>query len=155
MALRKSKKSEGFTAAERAAIKERARELKAEARASKGREDAERAVLATIAKMPKPDRALGERLHALVAASAPNLWPKLWYGMPAYANPPAPAGDGKVVFFFQASSKFKTRYASFAFTDSAKLDEGAGGMWPTGFGLTELTGRDEAQLAVLIKRALG
>ncbi len=154
MAAKETRKSEGFTAAERAAMKERARELKAEALASKSKADGERAVLATIAEMPKPDRALGEQLHAIVMSSAPALWPKLWYGMPAYANPPASKGNGKVVCFFQAASKFKTRYASFAFTDTAKLDEGAGGMWPTGFGLKVLTADEEAKIVTLVKNAV-
>lgn len=140
------KARKGFTDVERAAMNERARELKAEARASKSRAEGERAVLAAIAKLPQPDRGLGERLHAVVTASAPALSPKLWYGMPAYANE-----DGKVVRFFQAAQKFKTRYASFAFCDVANLDEGA--MWPTGFGLKELTAAAEAKIGALVKRA--
>jgi uncharacterized protein YdhG (YjbR/CyaY superfamily) len=137
-----AKKSQGFTAEERAAMKERARELKAEAR--KG--DGEKALLAQIAKMPEPDRVMAERLHAIVKASAPDLSPKTWYGMPAYAR------DGKVVCFFQAASKFKTRYASFGFNDSANLDEGA--MWPVAFALKKLTAADEKRIAALVKQAV-
>lgn len=140
-------KRDGFSDAERAAMKERARELKAEARASRDKADGEREVLATLAALPKPDRALGERLHAIVAAHAPTLAPRLWYGMPAYAN-----AAGKVVCFFQAGAKFKTRYASFAFTDAAKLDEGA--MWATGFGVKEISAADEAKIAGLVSRAV-
>ncbi|MCK6483355.1 MAG: DUF1801 domain-containing protein [Phycisphaerae bacterium] len=140
------KNHKGFTDSERAAMKERARELKAEASAGKSRADGERAVLAKIAEMPQPDRALGERLHVIVKANAPALSPKLWYGMPAYADQ-----NGKVVCFFQAATKFKTRYASFAFTDAAKLDDGA--MWPTGFALTTLTAVEEAKIASLVKKA--
>ncbi len=141
------KKSKGFTDAEQAAMKERAQELKAEARASRSKADGESAVLAKIAEMPQPDRTLGVRLHAIIKASAPALTPKLWYGMPAYANQ-----DGKVVCFFQAATKFKTRYASFAFMDTANLDEGA--MWPTGFGLKALTAADEAKISALVKKAM-
>jgi uncharacterized protein YdhG (YjbR/CyaY superfamily) len=140
-------KSRGFTVAERAAMKERARELNAEARAGKNKADGESAVLAKIADMPQPDRTLAERLHAIVTANAPGLLPKLWYGMPAYANQ-----DGKVVCFFQAASKFKTRYASFAFCDVADLDDGA--MWPTAFGLTNVTAAEEAKIAALVKKAM-
>jgi hypothetical protein len=154
MAAKKANPSKGFSAAEKAAMKERAWELKAEARARKDKAAGEQALLATIAAMPAADRTLGERLHAIVTASGPALWPKLWYGMPAYANPPTPAGDGKVVCFFQAASKFKTRYATFAFSDSAKLDQGAGGMWPTGFGLKALTAGDEAKIVALVKKAV-
>ncbi len=150
---RPGKASGGFTDAEQAAMKERARELKEEARASKGRAEGERAVLAKIASMPDPDRALGERLHAIVLACAPALWPRLWYGMPAYASPPPPGGSGKVVCFFQAAAKFKTRYASFAFTDASNLD--AGGLWATGFGLKALSATDEATIAELVRRAVG
>jgi uncharacterized protein YdhG (YjbR/CyaY superfamily) len=141
------KKPRGFTDAERAAMKERAWELKAEVRAGKKKAEGESAVLAKIAEMPEADRALAERLHAIVKANAPSLAPKLWYGMPAYANQ-----DGKVVCFFQAASKFKTRYASFAFTDAANLDDGT--MWPTGFGLTELTAADEARIGALVQKAM-
>jgi uncharacterized protein YdhG (YjbR/CyaY superfamily) len=140
------KKSKGFTAEEKAAMKERARELKAEERANKDRAFGERAVLAKIAEMPEPDRAMAERLHAIVGASAPALSPKTWYGMPAYAR------DGKVVCFFQSADKFKTRYATFGFTDEATLDEGA--MWPTGFALKELTAANEARVGALVKKAV-
>jgi len=136
------KRSERFTDEERAAMKERARELKAAA----GKEDGERDVLAKIAEMQESDQALAERLHAIIKASAPALSPRLWYGMPAYAK------DGKVVCFFQPAQKFKTRYATFGFNDSANLDEGA--MWPTAFALTELTAADEARIGELMKRAV-
>jgi uncharacterized protein YdhG (YjbR/CyaY superfamily) len=136
------KKSKGFTDEERTAMKERAQELKAAA----GKADGESAVLANIAAMPEPDRTLGERLHAIVKASAPTLSPRLWYGMPAYAK------DGKVVCFFQAASKFKTRYATFAFQHDANLDDGA--MWPTAFALKELTPAEEKRIGALVKRAV-
>jgi hypothetical protein len=135
-------KSKGFTAEERAAMRERAQELKAEAR----REDGERAVLAKIAEMPARDRALAKRLHALIKASAPDLLPKTWYGMPAYAK------DDKIVCFFQSADKFKSRYATLGFSDKANLDEGH--MWPTAFALKELTAADEARIAALVKRAV-
>jgi uncharacterized protein YdhG (YjbR/CyaY superfamily) len=138
------KKSEGFTAEERAAMRERARELKAEAQKA----DGERAVLAKIAEMPETDRAMAERLHEIVKASAPELSPKTWYGMPAYANK-----DGKVVCFFQSAEKFNARYATFGFSDKANLDEGA--MWPTSFALKELTAAAEARIGALVKRAAG
>ena len=138
---------EGFTDEERAAMKARARELKAEARANKDKAAGERDVLAKIAEMPQPDRAMAERLHALIKASAPALSPKTWYGMPAYANQ-----DGKVVCFFTPASKFNSRYATFGFNDGANLDEGA--MWPTAFALTELTADDEARIAALVKKAV-
>ena len=134
--------SEGFTDEERAAMKERAKELKAE----KSKADGESEVLAKIAEMKGSDRAMAKRLHAIVKASAPALSPKLWYGMPAYAK------DGKVVCFFQAAQKFKTRYATFGFNDTANLDEGA--MWPTAFALTELTAADEARIGALVKKAV-
>ena len=137
------KKSGGFSAEERAAMKERAQELKAEAR----RADGEKALLAKIAEMPKPDRAMAERLHAIITASAPDLSPKTWYGMPAYAN-----DDGKVVCYFTAASKFKSRYATFGFNDDANLDEG--NMWPTSFALTELTAADEKKIGALVKKAV-
>src|ERR671922_2065319 len=137
-----SRKSRGFTDEERAAMKERAQELKAEAR----REDGEKAVLAKIAEMPEPDRALGRRLHEIVKASAPALSPKTWYGMPAYAK------DGKVVCFFQSAQKFKTRYATLGFSDDANLDEGH--MWPTAFALKELTAAEEARIGALVKQAV-
>jgi uncharacterized protein YdhG (YjbR/CyaY superfamily) len=136
------KKSQGFTDEERAAMKERARELKAEARKA----DGERDVLAKIAEMPEPDRAIGKRLHAIIKASAPTLSPKTWYGMPAYAK------DGKVVCFFQSAEKFKSRYATFGFSDEANLDEGA--MWPTSFALKELTAREENKIGALVKKAV-
>ena len=129
------KKSKGFTDEERAAMRERAQELKAEARASKDKAAGESDVLAKIAEMPGPDRALAKRLHAIVKASAPALSPKTWYGMPAYAK------DGKVVCFFQSAQKFKTRYATFGFSAEANLDEGA--MWPTSFALKALTAAEE------------
>ena len=137
-----AKKSEGFTAEERAAMRERAKELKAEAQ----RADGERAVLAKIAEMPEPDRTLGERLHAIIKASAPALSPRLWYGMPAYAK------DGKVVCFFQSAQKFNTRYATFGFSDTANLDEGA--LWPVAFVLKELTATEEARISALVKKAV-
>jgi uncharacterized protein YdhG (YjbR/CyaY superfamily) len=136
----------GFTDEERAAMKERARELKAEARANKSRADGESDVLAKIAEMPEPDRAMAERLHAIIKASAPALSPRTWYGMPAYAK------DGKVVCFFQSAQKFNSRYATFGFNDTANLDEGA--MWPTAFALTELTAADEARIGALVKKAV-
>src|SRR5918996_1234909 len=132
------KKSKGFTDEERAAMKERAQELKAEARKA----DGESAVLAKIAEMPEPDRALAERLHAIINASAPDLSPKTWYGMPAYAK------DGKVVCYFQSAEKFKSRYATFGFSDKANLDEGA--MWPPSFALKELTAAEEAKIGALV-----
>jgi uncharacterized protein YdhG (YjbR/CyaY superfamily) len=141
-----SKTSKGFTAEERAAMKERARELKAEARANKDRAAGESAVLANIAEMPAPDRAMAKRLHAIIKASAPALSPKTWYGMPAYAR------DGKVVCFFQSASKFKSRYATFGFSDEANLDEGA--MWPTSYALKELTAAEEAKIGALVKKAV-
>ncbi len=146
---RGAKQPGGLSDAERNAIKERARELRSEARAGKSKADGEKAVVAAIAAMPPTDRTLGEQLHAIVRTSAPQLTPKLWYGMPAYAN-----ADGKVVCFFQAAAKFKTRYASFAFTDAAKLDDGAGAVWPTGFGLKELSAADQAKIAALVTKAL-
>jgi uncharacterized protein YdhG (YjbR/CyaY superfamily) len=140
------KTSKGFTDEERAAMKERAQELKAEARRGKSKADGERDVLAKIAEMKGPDRAMAERLHAIVTASAPALSPKTWYGMPAYAK------DGKVVCFFQSAQKFKTRYASFGFSDQANLDEGA--MWPVAFALKRLTSADEARIGALVKKAV-
>ena len=137
-----AKKSKGFTAEERAAMKERAREQKAEAQKVNG----ERDVLAKIAEMPEPDRAMAERLHEIIKASAPVLSPKTWYGMPAYAK------DGKVVCFFQSAQKFNTRYATFSFSDKANLDEGA--MWPTSFALEELTATEKAKISALVKRAV-
>lgn len=137
----------GFTDEERAAIRERARELKAERRGGASRPDGEAEVLARIAEMPEADRLLAERLHAIVKRSAPELSPRTWHGMPAYAQ------DGKVVCFFRSATKFKTRYATFGFTDAASLDEGT--MWPTAFALTELTAADEARIEALIERAVG
>jgi uncharacterized protein YdhG (YjbR/CyaY superfamily) len=138
----RGQKSQGFTAEERAAMKERAKELKAEAR----REDGERALLAKIAEMPEPDRSMGKRLHAIITATAPSLSPKTWYGMPAYAK------DDKVVCFFTPASKFNERYASFGFNESANLDNGA--MWPTAFALKELTAAEEKKIAALVKKAV-
>ncbi len=142
------KASQGFTDEERAAMKERAQELKAEARRGPraNKADGERDVLAKIAEMAEPDRAMAERLHAILKASAPDLSPKTWYGMPAYAK------DGKVVCFFQSAEKFKSRYATFGFSDQANLDEGA--MWPTGFALEKLTAAVEARIAALVKKAV-
>jgi len=140
------KTSKGFTAEERAAMKERAKELKAEARANKDKAEGESDVLAKIAEMPEPDSAIAERLHAIIKASAPALSPKTWYGMPAYAR------DGKVVCFFQSAGKFKSRYATFGFSDEANLDEGT--MWPNAFALTELTAADEARIGALVKKAV-
>ena len=140
------KKSKGFTDEERAAMKARVQELKAEERASKSKEDGESDVLAQIAAMPGPDRAMAKRLHALIKAVAPVLSPKTWYGMPAYAK------DGKVVCFFQSGQKFKTRYATFGFSDRANLDDGA--FWPVAFALKELTAVEEAKIAALVKRAV-
>lgn len=139
------KKSKGFTDDERAAMKERAKEQKAEARANKNRADGESDVLAKIAEMLEPDRAMATRIHEIVKASAPDLEPKTWYGMPSYAK------DGKVVCFFQSAQKFNTRYATLGFNDTANLDEGA--MWPTAFALKELTASEEARIGALVKKA--
>ena len=141
------KASKGFTGEERAAMRERAQELKAAARRSSraDKADGESAVLAKIAEMPEADRAMGERLHAIITASAPALSPRLWYGMPAYAK------DGNVVCFFQSAQKFKTRYATFGFSDKANLDEGD--MWPTSFALKRLTADIEERIAALVKKA--
>ena len=145
-----NKKPEGFTDDERAAMKERARELKAEVRrgthANENKADGESDVLAKIAEMEGPDRAMAMRLHAIIKASAPALSPKTWYGMPAYAK------GGKVVCFFQSAQKFKSRYATFGFNDEANLDEGA--MWPTSFALKELTAAEEARISALVKKAV-
>jgi uncharacterized protein YdhG (YjbR/CyaY superfamily) len=141
------KKSGGFSTDERAAMKDRARELKAEARVNKDRAEGERIVLAAIAKMKEPDRAIARRLHDIIKAAAPALSPKTWYGMPAYAV------DGKVVCFFQDAQKFKSRYSTFGFSDQANLDEGA--MWPTGFALKKLTSAEEARIVALVKKAVG
>jgi uncharacterized protein YdhG (YjbR/CyaY superfamily) len=136
------KASKGFTAEERAAMKERARELKAAARGANG----EREVLAKIAEMPEPDRAMAARLHEIIKASAPALSPRTWYGMPAYTK------DGKVICFFKAAHKFDSRYATFGFEDTANLDEGA--MWPTSYALKKLTAADEKRIAALVKKAV-
>jgi hypothetical protein len=141
-----NKESKGFTDEERAAMKARAQELKTEARANKDKAEGENAVLAAIAAMREPDRGMAKRLHALIKASAPALSPKTWYGMPAYAR------DGKVVCFFQSAQKFKTRYATLGFSDSANLDEG--GMWPSAFALKELTANEEARITALVKKAV-
>ena len=140
------KKSKGFTDEERAAVKARAQELKAEARADKDKAEGESAVLAAIAAMKEPDRDMAKRLHAIIKASAPVLSPKTWYGMPAYAK------DGKVVCFFQSAQKFNTRYATLGFSDTANLDEGA--MWPVVFALKELTAAEEARIGELVKKAV-
>ena len=137
-----AQKSKGFTDEERAAMKERAQELKADAR----RADGEKALLAKIAEMPEPDRAMAKRLHAIIKASAPALAPKTWYGMPAYAK------DGKVVCYFQSAHKFKSRYATLGFSDTANLDKGA--MWPTAFAVKELTAAEEAKIKALVKKAV-
>jgi uncharacterized protein YdhG (YjbR/CyaY superfamily) len=141
------KKSKGFTDEERAAMKERAKEQKAEARANKKKAEGESDVLAKIAEMQGPDRAMAERLHEIVKTSAPELSPKTWYGMPAYADK-----DGKIVCFFQSAKKFSTRYATLGFSDKANLDEGA--MWPTSFALKELSATEEAKISALVKRAV-
>jgi uncharacterized protein YdhG (YjbR/CyaY superfamily) len=140
-AAKRTAATKGFTADERAAMKERAQELKAEA----AKADGESALLAKIAEMPKADRVLAERFHAIVTANAPDLAPKTWYGMPAYAK------DGKIVCFFKSADKFKSRYATFGFEETANLDDGA--MWPTSFALTKLTPADEKKIAALVKKA--
>ena len=139
-------KSGTFSADERAAMKARAQEVKAEARANKNRADGERALLAAIDELKGHDRALAKRVHGIVTAAAPDLWPKTWYGMPAYAK------DGKVVCFFQAAAKFDSRYATFGFSDEANLDKDA--LWPVAFALTELTATEEAKIAALVKKAV-
>jgi len=141
-----NKKSKGFTAEEQAAMKERAKELKAEARANKDRAAGESDLLAKIAEMPESDRVMAQRIHEIVKTNAPDLMPKTWYGMPAYAR------DGKIVFFFQSAAKFDARYATLGFNDTANLDEGH--MWPTSFALTELTAAEEARIAALVKKAV-
>ena len=138
-----AKATGGFSAEEKAAMRQRAKEQKAEA----SRAEEEATTLAAIAAMSEPDRAMAERLHAIITASAPALAPKTWYGMPAYAR------DGKIVCFFQPAAKFKTRYATFGFNDSARLDDGS--MWPVAYALTELTAADEAKIAALVKQAAG
>ena len=137
----------GFTAEEKAAMKERAKELKAETRAKKQREVGEQALLEKVAEMEAPDRAMAERIHALISSAAPEVWPKTWYGMPAYAK------EGKVLCFFQGATKFNTRYATLGFNDTARLDDGA--MWPTAYALTELTEEVEARITSLVKVAAG
>ena len=146
-AMQKSAKtSKGFTDEEKSAMKARAQELKAEARANKDKAEGESAVLAAIAAMKEPDRTMAKRLHAIIKASAPILSPKTWYGMPAYAR------DGKVVCFFQSAQKFNTRYATLGFSDTANLDEGA--LWPVAFALKELTATEEARISALVKKAV-
>ena len=142
------KRARGLTDEERAAMKERVQELKAEARRGPraGKADGESDVLAKIAEMPEPDRAMAKRLHTIIKASAPDLSPRTWYGMPAYAK------DDKVVCYFQSAQKFKSRYATFGFSDKANLDEGA--MWPTAFALKKLTAAEEARIAALVKKAV-
>jgi uncharacterized protein YdhG (YjbR/CyaY superfamily) len=142
-----AKSSKGFTAEEKAAMKARAQELKAEARASRNREEGERAVFAAIAGMAEPDRLLATRLHEIIQESAPGLVPKTWYGMPAYAD-----ADGKVICFFQAASKFGVRYATFGFQPDAKLDEGD--MWAASFALIRLTAAEEARIRALVTKAV-
>jgi len=141
------KSNEGFTAEEKAAMKERAKELKAEARAAKDRTAGEKDLLAKVAEMKGSDRTMAKRIHEIVTASAPDLMPKTWYGMPAYANE-----DGKVVCFFQAAGKFNARYATFGFNDTANLDDG--NMWATGFALKKLTTADEKKIIALVKKAV-
>ncbi len=147
MSTATNKQSKGFTDVEKAAMKERAKELKAEARAKTDRADGEGDVLAKIAEMPEHDRALAERIHEIVKASAPALMPKTWYGMPAYAN-----RDGKVVCYFQSADKFNARYAQFGFSDVANLDECT--MWPVAFALQEMTAAAEARISTLVKKAV-
>ncbi|MDR3573281.1 MAG: hypothetical protein P4L50_05445 [Anaerolineaceae bacterium] len=142
-----NKKSQGFTDEEKAAMKERAKELKAEAQASKNKADGENAALTAIAAMPELDRSKAARLHEIIKANAPTLLPKTWYGMPAYADK-----DGNVICFFQNASKFNARYATLGFNDKAHLDEGA--MWPTSFALMELTSAEEARIVALVKKAV-
>lgn len=144
--MSQSTKTQGFTADEKAAMKERAKELKAEARANQNRADGERDLLAKIAEMPEPERALATRLHEIITTNAPNLVPKTWYGMPAYAK------DGKVLCFYQSAQKFSTRYGTLGFSDSANLDNGD--MWPTSFALKEWTPAVEKQIATLVKKAV-
>jgi len=145
---RSSTTSDGFSAEERAAMKERARELKSEAKRGAKRAEGEADVLAKLAEMTGSDRAMGERLHAIITASAPSLTPRTWYGMPAYAN-----DEGKVVCFYQSAAKFKARYATFGFNDTANLDDGD--MWPTAFALKDLTDAEAALITELVKRAVG
>ena len=142
-----NKSGEGFTDEEKAAMKERAKELKAEARASKDRAEGEKALLAVVDAMNEPDHSMAKRLHEIISANAPMLSPKTWYGMPAYANT-----DGKVICFFQAASKFNTRYATFGFQHDANIDEG--NLWATSFALVKLTPAEEAQISALVKKAV-
>ncbi len=144
--LTKDQKAKGFTDEEKAAMKERAKELKAEERASKSREDGEKEVLAKIAELPEPECAMAKRLHEIILASAPVLAPKLWYGMPAYTK------DGKLVCFFQSAQKFNTRYATLGFNEAANLDED--NMWPTAFALKELTATEEERISEIMKKAV-
>jgi uncharacterized protein YdhG (YjbR/CyaY superfamily) len=144
---KETKKSDGFTAEEKAAMKERAKELKAEARANQKKEEGENDLLEKVAEMPEPDRGMAKRIHELVTENAPDLWPKTWYGMPAYANK-----DGKVICFFQAASKFSVRYATFGFQPDAKLDEG--NMWAASFALIKLTPAEEKKIVALVKKAV-
>ena len=146
MSRPEKKDAQGFTDEERAAMKERAKEMKAEARANKNRADGESDLLAKIAEMPEPERSMATRLHAIITANAPMLSPKTWYGMPAYAK------DGKIVCFFQSAQKFNTRYATLGFQHDANLDEGA--MWPTAFALMDLTATEEERIVALVKRAI-
>ena len=146
-AKKTTSKSAGFTAEEKAAMKERARELKAEARLAKDRDAGEKDLLAKVAQMKGSDRTMAKRIHEIVTENAPDLVPRTWYGMPAYSNK-----DGKVVCFFRDAKKFKDRYATFGFNDAANLDEGA--MWPTSFALRELTAAEEKKIATLVKRAV-
>ena len=141
-----AKTSGGFTEEERAAMKERAKELKAEARANQKKEEGEKDLLEKIAEMPEPDRAMATRIHEIITENAPDLWPRTWYGMPAYAK------DGKVLCHFQSGQKFKTRYATLGFSDTANLDDGA--MWPVSFALKELTAAEEARIIALVKKAV-
>jgi len=144
---KETQNSEGFTDAEKAAMKARAKELKAEARKNKKKEDGENDLLEKVAEMPEPERSMATRVHKIIKAAGPDLLPKTWYGMPAYAN-----ADGKVVCFFQGASKFDSRYATLGFNDTANLDDGA--MWPTAFALIELTDAVEAKIAKLVKQAV-
>jgi uncharacterized protein YdhG (YjbR/CyaY superfamily) len=146
-AKKDTQKSKGFTADEKAAMKERAKELKAEARANKDKAAGEADALAKIAEMPEPERTMAKRLHEIIKANAPDLAPKTWYGQPAYANK-----DGKIVCFFQSAKKFDSRYATLGFNDDANLDEG--NMWPTAYALKEMTPAEEAKIAALVKKAV-
>jgi uncharacterized protein YdhG (YjbR/CyaY superfamily) len=142
-----STKTEGFSAAEKAAMRERAKELKAEARLSKNRAEGEKAISEKIAEMSEPDRSMAGRIHAVVTETAPDLMPRTWYGMPAYADK-----DGKVVCYFTPAEKFESRYATFGFNDTANLDDGA--MWPTSFALKKLTAAEEKKIGTLVKKAV-